>query len=107
MSFLTGSEARLQPQELLVVLWDIDERPNRDKSPPGCHCSRAWITRKVQLWLIVDPQSEAGVMAGRWIQFFASAGSGMLTFLAGCSGFGTSRWAMDDPIYAEKYDQPY
>lgn len=46
-------------------------------------------------------------MTGRWIQILASAGSGMLTFLAGCSGVGTSRWAMDDPIYAEKYDKPY
>ena len=25
----------------------------------------------------------------------------------GCAGFGTSRWAMDDPVYAEKYDKKY
>lgn len=30
-----------------------------------------------------------------------------LTTLTGCAGFGTSRWAMDDPVYAEKYDKPY
>ena len=31
----------------------------------------------------------------------------MLVAMTGCSGFGTSRWAMDDPVYAEKYDEPY
>ena len=25
----------------------------------------------------------------------------------GCAGLGTSRWAMDDDVYAQKYDQPY
>jgi len=30
-----------------------------------------------------------------------------LSISAGCSGLGTSRWAMDNPAYAEKYDAPY
>lgn len=32
---------------------------------------------------------------------------GILLTCVGCSGFGTSRWAMDDPVYAEKYDDGY
>jgi len=31
----------------------------------------------------------------------------LLTTASGCAGIGTSRWAMDDPVYAEKYDTPY
>lgn len=31
----------------------------------------------------------------------------LLAANSGCSGIGTSRWAMDDPVYAEKYDEPY
>lgn len=31
----------------------------------------------------------------------------MLILCTGCSGWGTSRWAMDDPVYAEKYSKPY
>lgn len=27
--------------------------------------------------------------------------------ISGCAGFGTSRWAMDDPVYAEKYGSGY
>jgi hypothetical protein len=30
-----------------------------------------------------------------------------LPLLTGCAGFGTSRWASDDKVYAEKYDKPY
>lgn len=26
---------------------------------------------------------------------------------SGCAGIGTSRWAMDDEVYAAKYDKPY
>lgn len=26
---------------------------------------------------------------------------------SGCSGWGTSRWAMDDPVYSQKYGEPY
>jgi hypothetical protein len=26
---------------------------------------------------------------------------------SGCAGLGTSRWAMDDPAYAQKYSKPY
>ena len=32
---------------------------------------------------------------------------GSIAGLSGCAGFGTSKWAMDDEIYAEKYDKPY
>ncbi|MEZ6059209.1 MAG: hypothetical protein R3C19_02490 [Planctomycetaceae bacterium] len=31
----------------------------------------------------------------------------IVPLLCGCTGIGTSRWAMDDPVYAEKYGQPY
>lgn len=27
--------------------------------------------------------------------------------LTGCAGIGTSRWAMDDEVYSEKYEKPY
>lgn len=30
-----------------------------------------------------------------------------LPLLLGCAGLGTSRWASDDPVYAEKYAKPY
>lgn len=30
-----------------------------------------------------------------------------LLMLSGCAGIGTSRWAMDDEVYSEKYDEPY
>ena len=31
----------------------------------------------------------------------------MIAFINGCAGLGTSRWAMDDAVYEEKYDEPY
>jgi hypothetical protein len=31
----------------------------------------------------------------------------MIVFINGCAGLGTSRWAMDDAVYEEKYDDPY
>ena len=31
----------------------------------------------------------------------------VITASSGCAGIGTSKWAMDDPNYAEKYDKPY
>lgn len=30
-----------------------------------------------------------------------------ISVLTGCAGLGTSRWAMDDAVYSEKYDKPY
>lgn len=30
-----------------------------------------------------------------------------LAVMSGCSGIGSSRWAMDNPAYARKYDAPY
>lgn len=30
-----------------------------------------------------------------------------ITTCAGCAGLGSSRWAMDDEVYAEKYDRAY
>ena len=37
------------------------------------------------------------------LAFFGCA----LTLLSGCARIGTSRWAMDDEVYAQKYDKPY
>ena len=31
----------------------------------------------------------------------------MIIVINGCAGLGTSRWAMDDAVYEEKYDDPY
>ena len=30
-----------------------------------------------------------------------------ILMMSGCAGMGTSRWAMDDPVYSEKYSHPY
>jgi hypothetical protein len=31
----------------------------------------------------------------------------MILLISGCTGLGTSRWAMDDSVYEDKYDKPY
>ncbi len=33
--------------------------------------------------------------------------STIMSGLTGCAGIGTSRWAMDDEVYADRYDKPY
>lgn len=44
------------------------------------------------------------MIAGARYLFLITSG---LALLSGCSGIGTSRWAMDNPEYAKKYDVPY
>ncbi len=46
-------------------------------------------------------------MPNRQIQLLMLVPSLLIGMQAGCSGIGSSRWASDDPVYSEKYDNPY
>lgn len=43
----------------------------------------------------------------RYLRLFPVLPSLLAVSLCGCSGWGTSRWAMDDPTYREKYSHGY